>query len=279
MKSEAVTVMTMRALIVDDEPLARRGLQVRLKGVPDVEVIGECGNGRDAVAAIAAEKPDLVFLDIQMPVMDGFAVLREIQGPEMPLVVFVTAFDEYAIRAFEAHAMDYLLKPVDDARLADALERAREQKDEREAIEHRSRLLGLVAELGGVENVSLEELLEKGLAALDAGYLDTLPIKDGSNTIRLRTADIDWIDAAGDYMCVHAEGQTHIMRGTMKKLEDILDPRVFQRVHRSTIVNVNRVRQVRSHINGEYFLILDGDVELKMSRHYKDKIAHFVPAV
>ena len=175
--------------------------------------------------------------------------------------------------------MDYLLKPVDDARLADALERAREQKDEREAIEHRSRLLGLVAELGGVENVSLEELLEKGLAALDAGYLDTLPIKDGSNTIRLRTADIDWIDAAGDYMCVHAEGQTHIMRGTMKKLEDILDPRVFQRVHRSTIVNVNRVRQVRSHINGEYFLILDGDVELKMSRHYKDKIAHFVPAV
>ena len=271
--------MTIRALIVDDEPLARRGLQVRLKDVPDVEVIGECGNGRDAVAAIAAEKPDLVFLDIQMPVMDGFAVLREIQGPEMPLVVFVTAFDEYAIRAFEAHAMDYLLKPVDDARLADALERAREQKDEREAIEHRSRLLGLVAELGGVENVSLEELLEKGLAALDAGYLDTLPIKDGSNTIRLRTADIDWIDAAGDYMCVHAEGQTHIMRGTMKKLEDILDPRVFQRVHRSTIVNVNRVRQVRSHINGEYFLILDGDVELKMSRHYKDKIAHFVPAV
>mgnify|MGYP001813132391 FL=1 len=279
MKPEGMTGMTMRALIVDDEPLARRGLQVRLKDVPDVEVIGECGNGRDAVAAIAAEKPDLVFLDIQMPVMDGFAVLREIQGPEMPLVVFVTAFDEYAIRAFEAHAMDYLLKPVDDARLADALERAREQKDEREAIEHRSRLLGLVAELGGVENVSLEELLEKGLAALDAGYLDTLPIKDGSNTIRLRTADIDWIDAAGDYMCVHAEGQTHIMRGTMKKLEDILDPRVFQRVHRSTIVNVNRVRQVRSHINGEYFLILDGDVELKMSRHYKDKIAHFVPAV
>ena len=279
MKPEGMTGMTMRALIVDDEPLARRGLQVRLKDVPDVEVIGECGNGRDAVAAIAAEKPDLVFLDIQMPVMDGFAVLREIQGPEMPLVVFVTAFDEYAIRAFEAHAMDYLLKPVDDARLADALERAREQKDEREAIEHRSRLLGLVAELGGVENVSLEELLEKGLAALDAGYLDTLPIKDGSNTIRLRTADIDWIDAAGDYMSVHAEGQTHIMRGTMKKLEDILDPRVFQRVHRSTIVNVNRVRQVRSHINGEYFLILDGDVELKMSRHYKDKIAHFVPAV
>ncbi len=271
--------MTMRALIVDDEPLARRGLLVRLKDVADVEIVGECGNGRDAVAMIAAEKPDIVFLDIQMPVMDGFAVLREIQGPGMPLVIFVTAFDEYAIKAFEAHALDYLLKPVDDERLADALERAREQRDEKQAVEHRSRLLDMVAELGGVDQVSLEELLDKGLAALDAGYLDTLPIKDGSHTIRLQTGDIDWIDAAGDYMCVHAEGQTHIMRGTMKKLEEILNPRVFQRVHRSTIVNVNRVRQVRSHINGEYFLILDGDIELKMSRHYKDKIEHFVPAV
>lgn len=271
--------MPLRALIVDDEPLARRGLQVRLRDVPDVEVVGECGNGRDAVAAITADKPDLVFLDIQMPVMDGFQVLREIQGPDMPLVVFVTAFDDYAIQAFEAHALDYLLKPVDDARLADALERAREQQDERQAVDHRGRLLALVAELGGVEQVSLEEVLEKGLAALDAGYIDTLPIKDGGNTTRLRTADIDWIDAAGDYMCVHAEGQTHIMRGTMKKLEDVLNPRVFQRVHRSTIVNVNRVRSVRSHINGEYFLILEGDVELKMSRHYKDKIRHFVPDV
>jgi two-component system LytT family response regulator len=271
--------MTLRVLIVDDEPLARRGLKVRLKDLPDVEVAGECANGRDAVAAIAEQRPDLVFLDIQMPVMDGFEVLRRIQGPDMPMVVFVTAFDEYAIQAFEAHALDYLLKPVDDARLADALERAREQQDERQAIEHRGRLLDLVAELGGVEHVSLEELLEKGVAALESGYLDTLPIKDGGRTVRVRAEEIDWIDAAGDYMCVHAQGNTHIMRGTMKKLEDVLNPRQFQRVHRSTIVNVDRVRQVRSHINGEYFLILDGDVELKMSRHYKDKIRHFVPEV
>jgi len=269
----------MRVLIVDDEPLARRGLRVRMKDLADVDIVGECGNGRDAVSAIAELKPDIVFLDIQMPVMDGFQVLREIQGPGMPMVIFVTAFDEYAIKAFEAHALDYLLKPVDDARLADALERAREQQDERQAVEHRGRLLGMVAELGGVDDVSLEDLLDKGLAALDAGHLETLPIKDAGNTVCLKTADIDWIDAAGDYMCVHAAGQTHIMRGTMKKLEDILNPRVFQRVHRSTIVNVNRVRQVRSHINGEYFLILEGDVELKMSRHYKDKIRRFVPEV
>jgi two-component system LytT family response regulator len=271
--------MTLRVLIVDDEPLARRGLRVRLKDLPDVTVAGECANGRDAVAAIAEEKPDLVFLDIQMPVMDGFEVLREIQGPDMPMVVFVTAFDEFAIKAFEAHALDYLLKPVDDSRLADALERARDQREERQAVEHRGRLLALMAELSGVDDVSLEDLLDKGLAALEAGYLDTLPIKDGAHTVRLRTADIDWIDAAGDYMCVHAAGATHIMRGTMKKLEEILNPRLFQRIHRSTIVNVDRVRQVRSHINGEYFLILDGDVELKMSRHYKDKIRHFVPDV
>jgi two-component system LytT family response regulator len=269
--------MTLRALIVDDEPLARRGLQVRLRELPDVTVVGECANGRDAVAAVAERKPDLVFLDIQMPVMDGFEVLRRIQGPAMPMVVFVTAFDEYAIQAFEAHALDYLLKPVDDARLADALDRAREQQDERQAVAHRSRLLALVAELGGVDEVSLEELLEKGVAALEAGHLETLPIRDAGRTIRVRTSDIDWIDAAGDYMCVHAGGETHIMRGTMKKLEEVLNPRTFQRVHRSTIVNVDRVRQVRSHINGEYFLILDGAVELKMSRHYKDKIHHFVP--
>ena len=269
----------LKTIIVDDETLARRGLKHRLKAVEDVQIIAEAGNGREALDLIRKHDPDLVFLDIQMPGMDGFDVLRALPQRKMPAIVFVTAFDDYAIKAFEAHALDYLLKPVDDARLGDALERAREQQDERQAVEHRGRLLSMVAELGGVDDVSLEDLLEKGLAALDAGHLETLPIKDAGNTVCLKTADIDWIDAAGDYMCVHAAGQTHIMRGTMKKLEDVLNPRVFQRVHRSTIVNVNRVRQVRSHINGEYFLILEGNIEVKMSRHYKDKIRHFVPDV
>ena len=137
----------------------------------------------------------------------------------------------------------------------------------------------LVAELGGVERVDLEELLSKGLAALDSGYLDIIPIKDAGRTIRVNASTIDWVDAAGDYMCIHAEGQTHIMRGTMKKLEEVLNPKRFQRIHRSTIVNIDRVREIRTHINGEYFLILDNDNELKMSRHYKDRIKHFVPEV
>lgn len=267
----------MRALIVDDEPLARRGLVLRLADVEDLEIVGECGNGRDAVSAVTELQPDLLFLDIQMPVMDGFEVLRQIQGRAAPMVIFVTAFDEFAIRAFEAHALDYLLKPVDDTRLAEALERAREYRDEREAIEHRSRLLALISEISGVDDVELDELLARGAAALESGHLDMIPIRDGGTTVRLASSAIDWIDAAGDYMCIHAEGQTHIMRGTMKKLEEILNPKQFQRVHRSTIVNVDRVREIRSHINGEFFLMLDDDVELKMSRHYKDKIRHFLP--
>ncbi len=267
----------MRALIVDDEPLARRGLVLRLEHYDDVEIVGQCSNGRDAVEATAKLRPDVLFLDIQMPVMSGFDVLRQIQGPDMPLVVFVTAFDEFAIKAFEAHALDYLLKPVDDERLQEALERARSVRDEREALAHRARLLELVAEISGVEDVSLEDLLELGAEAVGQGYPKTLPIKDGGKTVRLAMEAIDWIDAAGDYMCIHADGTTHIMRGTMKKLEEVLDPRIFQRVHRSTIVNIDRVREVRSHINGEFFLVLDGDVELKMSRHYKDRIRHFIP--
>jgi len=269
----------MKVLIVDDEPLARRGLHLRLDRLEDVDVVGECANGRDAIKAVSELRPDLVLLDIQMPVMDGFQVLRRIQGPDMPLVIFVTAYDEFAIQAFEAHALDYLLKPVDDGRLLEALDRARSARDERQAVDHRARLLEMVAKLGGVDEVSLDELLERGLEVLENNYLETLPIKDGGRTVRLQTDTIDWVDAAGDYMCIHADGETHILRGTMKKLEDVLDPRHFQRIHRSTIVNIDRVREVRSHINGEYFLILDDEVELKMSRHFKDRIRYFVPEV
>jgi len=269
----------MRVLIVDDEPLARRGLVLRLEHFDDVEIVGQCSNGRDAVTATAKLRPDVLFLDIQMPIMSGFEVLRQIQAPDMPLVVFVTAFDEFAIKAFEAHALDYLLKPVDDDRLREALDRARNAREERDALAHRARLLELVVEMSGADDVSLEELLEHGLEAVGQGYPRTLPIKDGGKTVRLDMQTIDWIDAAGDYMCIHAAGTTHIMRGTMKKLEEILDPKIFQRVHRSTIVNIDRVREVRSHINGEFFLILDDDVELKMSRHYKDRIRHFIPEI
>ena len=254
---------SIRAVIVDDEPLARRGLVIRLERTDDVEVIGEFGNGRDAVRGVRELKPDLVFLDIQMPVMGGFEVLKALQGPEMPVVVLVTAFDQYALKAFDAHALDYVLKPIDDDRFADTLQRVREELDQRDAGTHRAKLLELLIEVSGKDSLDLDELLSEGREALEDPYLDVLPIRD----------------AAGDYMCVHAGGQTHVMRGTMKKLESVLNPRIFERVHRSTIVNVDRVREVRSHINGEYFLILDDAVELKMSRHYKDRIHRFVPAV
>jgi two-component system LytT family response regulator len=267
----------IRAILVDDEPLARQYLRQLLADESAIEVVAECQNGFEAVKAVAEHAPDLVFLDIQMPKLDGFEVLELLDRPVA--VVFVTAYDQYALKAFDAHALDYVLKPIDDERFADTLQRVREELDLREAGSQREKLLQLLVEVSGKDSLDLDELLSEGRDALEDPYLDVLPIRDAGRTICVKVRDIDWIDAAGDYMCVHADGQTHVMRGTMKKLESVLNPRTFQRVHRSTIVNVDRVREVRSHINGEYFLILDENVELKMSRHYKDRIHHFVPAV
>ncbi len=268
--------MKIQCIIIDDEKLARRGLEIRLADVEDIEIVGYCANGREALAMIREKKPDLIFLDIQMPGLSGFDVLRELKGGDLPMVVFVTAFDQYAIKAFEAHALDYLLKPIDDSRLHQALYHVRRNWDQRRAIKHRTHLMELIMELSGEESIDLEAVLANGPDALSARYLKKLPIKDGKNTVCLTVSDIDWIDAAGDYMCVHADGVTHILRGTMKRLEDGLDPRTFQRVHRSTIVNIHRVKSLRSHINGEYFLSLAGGNEVKMSRHYKEKVKYFV---
>ena len=265
----------IRTLIVDDEPLARRGLVIRLERIEDIDIVGEAGNGRDAVGLVRELKPDLVFLDIQMPVMDGFEVLKAVQGPDMPVVVLVTAFDQYALKAFDAHALDYLLKPIDDDRFADTIGRIREELDQREAGGQREKLLELLVELSGKDSLDLDELLANGREALEDPYLDVLPIRDAGRTVCVKVGEIDWIDAAGDYMCVHADGQTHVMRGTMKKLEAVLNPKTFQRVHRSTIVNVDRVREVRSHINGEYFLTLDNGHTVKLSRSYKEKLSYF----
>ncbi len=269
--------MAIRTLIVDDEELARRGLEIRLRDVTDIDIVAHCANGREALEAIRELKPDLVFLDIQMPGLSGFDVLRELKGGNMPMVVFVTAFDEYAIKAFEAHALDYLLKPIDDSRLHQALYHVRQNWEQQQAVTHQGCLMELILELSGEEAVDLEAVLANGKDALGAQYLKKLPIKDGKTTVCLEVRTIDWIDAAGDYMCIHSEGVTHVLRGTMKRLEESLDPRHFQRVHRSTMVNIHRVKSLRSHINGEYFLRLEGGNEVKMSRHYKDKIKHFLP--
>jgi two-component system LytT family response regulator len=270
--------MTARisTLIVDDEALARRGLELRLQTAPDFELVAQCAGARDALPAIRSHKPDLLFLDIQMPGLSGFELLAQIPSESMPLIVFVTAYDQYAIRAFEARAVDYLLKPIDDERFDATLEKVRAHVRTRDAIQQRDRLFGLIAEITGCGEIALEELLEHGRAAVARPRAEILPIRQGREIVRVPIASIEWIDAAGDYMCIHAGGQTHILRGTMKELEDILDPRLFQRVHRSTIVNLRRVKSLRAHMNGEYFLTLEGAHELKMSRTYRDKVEYFL---
>jgi two-component system, LytTR family, response regulator len=266
----------LRALIVDDEALARRGLEIRLGSHPDVELIGESTCGREALDAIRSLKPDVVFLDIQMPGLSGFDVLAELQAHELPLVVFVTAYDTYAIRAFEARALDYLLKPVEDDRLATALEHVRKAAASRVVTAERDQLIELLASIRG----SGEFVSEGGAAGTGAQASfktqSFLPIRTGREVVRVEMSTIDWIDAAGDYLCIHAAGATHILRGTMKEMEEMLDPATFQRVHRSTIVNLNRVASLRAHMNGEYFLKLTGGQELKLSRSYRDKLEHFL---
>ena len=258
----------LRALIVDDEELARRGLEIRLADIDGVEICGQARNGREALAAVRELTPDLLFLDVQMPGMDGFDVLRSLSGRRMPSIVFVTAYDEFALKAFEANALDYLLKPINDDRLREAVERAQRQREEKSADEQRDRLLQLVCELTG-RQLSLEDALE---AADQHGYPQRLAIRDGNETHCVDIDAIDWIDAAGDYMCVHAADRTYVLRGTMKHLEQILDPAMFVRVHRSAIVNSRRVTSMRPHRNGEYFQQLGDQVELKLSRKYKGNI-------
>jgi two-component system LytT family response regulator len=265
----------LKTIIVDDESLARRGLKHRLKDVNDVEIVAEAANGREALKLIRERNPDLVFLDIQMPGMDGFDVLRALAPGELPAIVFVTAFDDYAIKAFEAHALDYLLKPIEDSRLTEALDRVREHRERKRAVEHRKSLLELVGQITGQPVGSMRELAARGVDKLKRKETPKLAIRDGGRTTWVKQEDIEWIDAAGDYMCVHAEGETYIMRMTMKQLENELDSTILQRVHRSTIVNVKRVREMQAHINGEYFLTLNGGHTVKLSRSYKEKLRHF----
>jgi two-component system LytT family response regulator len=266
----------IRTIIVDDEALSRRGLELRLAQAGGFDIVAQCGNGREAIAAIGTHQPDLMLLDIQMPGLSGFDVIAQLPQESMPLTIFVTAFDQYAIRAFEARAIDYLLKPVEMGRLMEALERVREHMRARSAQNQRDRLFGLIAEITGCGELALEELLRRGREAIAPRSPEILPIQQGRDVVRVPVTSIDWIDAAGDYMCIHAGGATHVLRGTMKELESFLDPKLFQRVHRSTIVNLRRVKALRAHMNGEYFLSLEGGQEVKLSRSYRDKIELFL---
>ena len=262
----------IRAIIVDDEELARRGIQIRLQQHPDIHVIAECENGRAALDTVMLEQPDLMFLDIQMPGLSGFDVLARIPHESIPLTVFVTAYDRYALDAFEAQALDYLLKPINDARFDQALDRVRSAWQQRAALNQREKLIQLLASTQGSGSIDEAKIREQLQADVPRRYPQVLPIREDSGTVRLDVRTIDWIDAAGDYMCVHADGRTYVLRETMKSLEAVLDPTVFQRVHRSTIVNVHRVKRLRPHTNGEYFLTLEDGQEIKLSRSYRDRV-------
>ena len=266
---------SLTALVVDDEKLAREGLAMRLEALGSVDILKQCENGRAALRAIAEYEPDVVFLDIQMPGISGFDLVSQMQGDAMPMVVFVTAFDAFAVDAFQVHAVDYLLKPVEQERLEAAVNRCFERRTGQAAAADKQKLLEMVVSLSGKSEDAIRDVLLTD--DIPENQIDRLAIKDGASTSFVPIRDIDWIDAAGDYMCVHVGNRTHIMRTTMKELESRLDASVFQRVHRSTIVNLERVEKVSSHMNGKYYLTLIGGSTLKMSRSYKNKIKHFFP--
>lgn len=268
-------MLTIRALIVDDEPLARRGLALRLERIPGVEVVGMAADGREAVSLVESLHPNVVFLDVQMPAYNGFHVVTALAGADSPFIVFVTAYSEYATRAFDADAVDYLLKPVDAGRLASCIERLRKRLARGLSTQEREQLIRTLADLSGEAPASIEEAVRQGALSPGRQFPSRLPVKGRGKTLRLPVESILWVEAAGDYLCIHTEDGTHVMRGTMKRMEGTLDPKRFQRIHRSTIVNVDRVMEFRPHINGEYFLRLETGKELKLSRQYKSKIRLF----
>ena len=267
--------MTIRTILVDDEPLATQGLQLRLQAFDDVEVVATAANGREAIRQIKTNKPDLVFLDIQMPGFDGFSVIQGLMDIELPMFVFVTAYGDHALRAFDAQAVDYLMKPVDEDRLAATMDRVRQRLAEKRSSEEAERLKEALAEHAPE---AAEELAESTPDAAPAAsrYEKMINIKDQGQIFRVDVDTIERIDAAGDYMCIQTGDNTLILRETMKDLEKRLDPRRFQRVHRSTIVNLDLVRQVKPHTNGECFLVLDSGAQVKVSRSYRDVVARFV---
>ncbi len=265
--------MTIKTILVDDEKLAIQGLQIRLEKFEDIEIIDTCSNGREAIRKIKTLKPDLVFLDIQMPGFDGFSVVQGIMEIEPPLFIFVTAYADHAVRAFQAEAIDYLVKPVEPDRLADALERVRNRLTEKRGAEEIEKLKNVLNEVAPGAMADLEAAEEPAAASR---YEKLINVKDRGQIFRVDVDTIERIDAAGDYMCIYTADNSLILRETMKDLEKRLDPRNFQRVHRSTIVNLGQVREVKPHTNGECFLVLGSGAQVKVSRSYRDVVARFV---
>ncbi len=266
--------MSIRTILVDDEKLAIQGLELSLQAFDDIEIVATCHNGREAIRKIKTLKPDLVFLDIQMPGFDGFSVVQGIMDIDPPLFVFVTAYSEHAIKAFEAQAIDYLMKPVEPDRLADTMERVRGRLADKRTSDELERLRNVINEVAPNAADSLASLDDD--VSTSTRFEKLINVKDRGQIFRVDVESIERIDAAGDYMCIYTADNSLILRETMKDLEKRLDPRTFQRVHRSTIVNLDQVRQVKPHTNGECFLVLELGAQVKVSRSYRDVVARFV---
>jgi two-component system, LytTR family, response regulator len=243
----------LRVLVVDDEPLARRGVMARLALAPDIAIAGECASGREAARFLDrhVEDVDVVFLDVQMPGLDGFAVIEQIGTDRMPVIIFLTAHDEHALRAFEASALDYLLKPIDDERFAQALARARERVRER-SLARRTE--------------------ESALASTVSEQPIRLAIRDRGRVVLVEDRDVDWVEADGDYVRLHVGGKRHLVRETMTAMEARLPGTRFVRIHRSAIVNVSRVRELVPHTNREYLIVLHDGTRLKLSRSFRERV-------
>jgi len=248
----------IRTLVVDDEPPAREGLRTRLELERDIEIVGEAEDGLAAVQAIERLLPDLVFLDIQMPGIDGFEVVARAGRAHLPSIVFVTAFDRYALKAFEVHAVDYLLKPVNSAQLARALDRVRE---------HLNR-----AELAERGRAAMAALLDERERAEKEGPAERWAVKQGERYVLLRADEVDWIEAAANYVRFHARGTSFLMRGTLSGIERQLDPGRFARIHRSTIVNVDRIKEIEPEWHGDFDVVLQSGKVLRMSRSHRDAL-------
>lgn len=246
----------IRTLIIDDEPLARERLRSLLKSDPEIEVIGECANGQQAIESIRSESPDLVFLDIQMPEGNGFEVLEHLDLERMPIVVFVTAYDQYAVRAFEVHALDYLLKPYDQARFEKTLGRAKAEIALRKTSQASQKLLSL---LEGMESKKAQ--------------VDRLLIRSAGKVFFLRVDEIDWVESSGNYVKLHVGNDAHLLRETMNEMERKLNKEKFIRIHRSTIVNLDRIKEIQPWFNGEYVVILQNDSKLTASRGYRKRLS------
>jgi two-component system LytT family response regulator len=270
----------LKTIIVDDEPLALKLIEAKLSKLDDVEIIDRCKNGREAIEAILEKEPHLVFLDIQMPGISGLEVVKQIQDAILPMVVFATAYEEYALEAFDANAVDYILKPIDDDRIRRAVARAHERYA-MISLQNQSIKQPILKAIEQIDESQKKTVVwpahdEPEKELLNNGVERKLVIKDRDEIFLIKYEDVQWIDAAGDYICVHAGGQTYLKRSTLKEVLDELDDEVFQRVHRSTIVNLNAIEKVIPHTKGEFFLIMGEQHKVKVSRNYKDVIRDFL---